>query len=447
MRQRHGRLKAPAGRRINRRDFLKMGGAGLAGAALLGTAGCGGGGAASAGEVLLSMGPDDTGTLPDLIDRFNKQHKGEFQVTYREMPSDTGQYYDKLQTEMQAGGGQIDVIGGDVIWTAQLAAPGWIVDFADYFPKSDWNKFLNGPMDSLTYDDTVWGMPWYTDAGMLYYRKDILDDAGVSPPKTWGELKEMAPQLAEESGLKYGFVFQGSEYEGGVCNGLEYIWTHGGDVVDPNDPNKVVADSPETIAGLETMQSMVKSGASPLAVSTYTEEETDPAFLGDQAVFARNWPYMYALAADPAISKIDPEQIAVAPLPLGDPNLPLVCCLGGWNLLINAASDVQEESWEFIKFLDSEKSMKYRAVEATLLPTRKSLYDDPEVVEGIPVIELGKEAIFTTKPRPVSPYYLDMSLVMAEQFAGVVKGDIAPDAAAKTLQTELQKIAEQAEQA
>ncbi len=443
MMQRHGRLKAPAGRRINRRDFLKIGGAGLAGAALLGTAACGGGGAGSGG-LIMSMGPDDTGTLPDLINRFNKQHKGEFQVSYREMPSDTGQYYDKLQTEMQAGGGGIDVIGSDVIWTAQLAAPGWIVDFADYFPKSQWNKFVPGPMDSLTYDDTIWGMPWYFDAGMLYYRKDVLDKAGVSPPKTWDELKELAPQLQQESGLKYGFVFQGSEYEGGVCNGLEYIWTHGGDVLDPNDPNKVVADSPETIAGLETMQSMVKSGASPLAVSTYTEEETDPAFLGGDAVFARNWPYMYALAADPKVSNIKPEQIEVAPLPLANTNLPLVCCLGGWNFTINAASDLQEEAVEFVKFMESEKSMKYRAVEATLLPTRKSLLDDPEVVEGVPVVELGKKALFTTKPRPVSPYYLDMSLVMAEQFAGVVKGDISPETAAKTLQTELQKIVEQA---
>ena len=115
--------------------------------------------------------------------------------------------------------------------------------------------------------------------------------------------------------------------------------------------------------------------------------------------------------------------------------------------MVNAASDMQEEAWELIQFMTAPEQMKYRAVEATLLPTLKSLYDDPEVVEGVPVIELGKESVFTTKPRPVSPYYLDMSLVMAEQFAGVVKGDIAPDDAAKTLQTELQKIVEEAEQA
>src|ERR687894_3182356 len=136
-----------AGRRINRRDFLRMSGAGLAGATLLGAAGCGGGGGGG-NTLTLSMGPDDTGTLPDLIDQFNKQHKGEFQVKYREMPSDTGQYFDQLRTEFQAGGGEIDVIGGDVIWPAQFAAQGWITDFSDRMPESEQSKYLSGPIES-----------------------------------------------------------------------------------------------------------------------------------------------------------------------------------------------------------------------------------------------------------------------------------------------------------
>ena len=437
-------MRALARRRMSRRDFLKMSGAGLAGATVLGAAGCGGGGGSS-GDLIFSMGPDDTGTLPDLIDRFNKQHQGEFQVKYREMPSDTGQYFDQLRTEFQAGGGEIDVIGGDVIWPAQFAAQGWIVDFSDRMPESEQKKYLPGPIESLTYDGKIWGVPWYTDAGMLYYRRDLLEESGISaPPKTWPELKEMALQVSQDTGTKYGFVFQGSDYEGGVCNGCEYIFTHGGNVLDPADPNKVVIDSPEAIAGLTTEQSMTKDKVAPLAVSTYTEEETDPAFLNGDAVFARNWPYMYALAGTSDFPKVKPEQIAVAPLPVGEPDPTIASTLGGWNFLVNAASDMQEEAWEFIKFMTAPEQMKYRAVNATLLPTLKSLYDDPEVVEAIPVIKLGKEAIEHTKPRPVSPYYGDMSLEMAEQFASVVKGDTSPEQAAKTLQSSLENIIEQA---
>jgi multiple sugar transport system substrate-binding protein len=427
------------GRKLNRREFLKMGGAGLAGAALLGATGCGGGSGGS-GDLIFSMGPDDEqGTMAALIKKFNEQ--SDFNVVHRVMPSDTGTYFDKLRTQLQAGSGGIDVIGGDVIWPAQLAANGWIVDMSDKFPESEQKKFLEGPLQSVTYDGKVWGVPWYTDAGMLYHRADLLEKSGFSePPKTWDELKEMADKVKKDQGIKYGFVFQGEAYEGGVCNGLEYIWTHGGNAVDPNDPNKIVIDSPEAAAGLATEASMLSSGVAPEGVSVYTEEETDPAFFatpGD-AVFARNWPYMYAYGGTKGYLKQD--QVGVGPLPVDEGN-PLASCLGGWDMLINAQSDMQEEAWEFIKFMTSPEQMKFRAVRATVLPTRSDLLTDPEI-EKIPVVAQGRPAIENTHPRPVSPYYSDMSLEMQEQFNASLKGDISPEQAVKTLQADLERIIE-----
>ncbi|HYQ84164.1 MAG TPA: extracellular solute-binding protein, partial [Rubrobacter sp.] len=139
-----------AGRQFNRRDFLKMSGAGLAGAALLGSTACGGGGSGS-GDLIFAMGTDTSGTLQGLIDKFNKQSEG-FKVTYQEMPTDTGAYFDKLRTQFQAGGGNIDVLGADVIWPAQFAANGWLLDVTDKFPKSEQSQFLSGPINSLVYD-------------------------------------------------------------------------------------------------------------------------------------------------------------------------------------------------------------------------------------------------------------------------------------------------------
>src|ERR671921_742706 len=168
-----------AGRKFNRRDFLKMSGAGLAGAALLGSSACGGGGSGGSGDLIFSMGQDSTGTLQPLVDKFNKQKKG-FKVKYQAMPTDSGAYFDKLRTQFQAGVGDIDVIGGDVIWPAQFAANGWILDLTDKFPKSEQDKFLPGTISSVTYDGKIYGVPWYTDAGMLYYRKDLLEKSGFS---------------------------------------------------------------------------------------------------------------------------------------------------------------------------------------------------------------------------------------------------------------------------
>jgi multiple sugar transport system substrate-binding protein len=429
-----------AGRQFNRRDFLKMSGAGLAGAALLGSTACGGGGGGS-GNLVFAMGTDTSGTLPGLIDKFNKQSK-DFKVTYQEMPTASDAYFDKLRTQFQAGGGNIDVLGADVIWPAQFAANGWLLDVTDRFPKSKQSQFLSGPINSLMYDGKIYGVPWFTDAGLLYYRADLLEKSGYSdPPKTWDELQEMAVKVAKDQRIDNGFVFQGDQYEGGVCNGLEYIWTNGGDVLDPSDPNKVVIDSPEAAAGLAIEQGIVEDGVAPQAVATYTETETDPAFLGNKAVFARNWPYMYALAGTKDYPDVKPEQIGVAPVPV-TPGNGLVSTLGGWNMLINAQTDMPDEAWEFVSWMTSEQAQRLRAIDASLLPTRPALYKDKEIRETIPVIVEGEAALKNARSRPVSPYYSDMSLEMQEQFNGVVKGDTSPEDAVASLQDSLTQIVE-----
>jgi multiple sugar transport system substrate-binding protein len=429
-----------ASRKFNRRDFLKMSGAGLAGAALLGSTACGGGGGGS-GNLIFAMGADTSGTLNKLVDKFNKQSK-DFKVTYREMPTASDAYFDKLRTQFQAGGGDIDVIGADVIWPAQFAANGWLLDVTDRFPKSEQSKFLEGPLQSLLYDDKIYGVPWFTDAGLLYYRADLLEKSGYSePPATWAELEEVGEKTAEDQGIDNAFVFQGDQYEGGVCNGCEYIWSHGGNILDPADPDKVVVDSPEAVEGLTTEQNIVKKGYAPQAVATYTEVETDPAFLGNRAVFARNWPYMYGLAGTEQFPDVKPEQIGVAPLPVA-PGNGLASALGGWNMVINAQSDMPDEAWEFVQWITSEQQQKWRALEGSFLPTRPVLYEDQEIRDTLPVVVQGEEALKKARSRPVSPYYSDMSLEMAEQFNTVVKGDTSPQDAVASLQQSLEQIIE-----
>jgi multiple sugar transport system substrate-binding protein len=144
----------------------------------------------------------------------------------------------------------------------------------------------------------------------------------------------------------------------------------------------------------------------------------------------------------PEVSKIETAQIGIAPLPAGEGGQSFAG-LGGWNMMINANSQRQEEAWEFVKWMTSEQGQRQRALAATLLPTRKSLYEDQEILEKVPVIRLGKEAIQSTKSRPVSPYYSDMSLAMAEQFNLSLKGETDPQAAVQSLQEELTKIVEQ----
>jgi trehalose/maltose transport system substrate-binding protein len=438
-----------AGRRINRRDFLKMSGAGLAGAALLGAAGCGGGGAGS-GQLIFSMG-SPVPTYTDLIDKFNKQNKGEVEATLREMPANATTHYDKLTTEFQAGGGDIDVIGGDVIWAIQFAAQGYIQDLSDDFPESEQKKFLPGPLSAMEYEGGVYGIPWFTDAGMIYYRKDLLEQAGFSaPPETWDELKEMALKTAQDTGTKNGFVFQGMNYEGGVCNGCEYIWTHGGEVLSGVTSGKVVIDSPEALAAMETYRSMVADGVAPEAVANYDETTSVPVFGEGDAVFMRDWPGDYALFGLPSkeggYPNVKPEQVGIAPIPVAEPGMRSWSTLGGWNQFVNAQTDLMEEAVAFAQFMTEPEQEKFLGTDGGLRPTRKALYEDPAVLDALPGLRLQKDIILNNaKSRPVTEFYGDMSLELAEQFNNVLTGDTSPQEAVETLQKDLSSIMQQAE--
>jgi multiple sugar transport system substrate-binding protein len=166
--------------------------------------------------------------------------------------------------------------------------------------------------------------------------------------------------------------------------------------------------------------------------------------IAGDVVFMRNWPFVYGLLSDPELSKVKPEQVGLALIPVADEGVQSVSGLGGWNFLVNANSeDKLDEIWTFIEFMSSTESQKTLALQSTRLPTLRSLYDDEEVLEKVPVADLGRASLENTRPRPVSPYYSDMSLEMAEKFNASLNGDLPVEQALAELQTELQNIVNQ----
>ena len=444
------RSRRPSHSDMSRREFLRLTGAGAAGAALL--AACGdvqagftGAETVPEGTLIFTHGPDDSGTVAKIIDKFNKENGKGITVEYREMPADSGQYFDKLRTDFQAGGGDIDVMSIDVIWPPQFGANGWIEDLSDWFTENEWKDFLPATVEANTLAGKIYGVPWFTDAGMFYYRKDLLEKSNYSePPKTWEEMQEMADKVTQDQKIAFGFICQGAEYEGGAVNGLEYIWNAGGDVLDPNDPNRVIIAEGSSAEGLEIYRSHVETGVAPEAVSTYKELESMTAFILGDAVFMRNWPFVYGtiLGGKATGSEIKPKQTGVAPIPVANEGDESFSCLGGWNFAVNKESDKKEEAKEFIKYMASEPVEEEFAINASLLPPRAALYEDEKLIKEQPVIELAKEVTQNAKPRPQHPFYSDMSLNLAEQFNLVLKGDAEPQEAIDTLQEELQRLAD-----
>ena len=260
----------------------------------------------------------------------------------------------------------------------------------------------------------------------------------------------MTLKAGQDTATKNGLVYQEMNYGGGVCNGCEYIWTFGGEVLSIVTSGKVVADSPEALAAMETYRSMVADGVAPEAVANYDETTSVPVFGEGDAVFLRDWPGTYALFGLPSkeggYPNVKPEQVGIAPIPVAEPGMHSWSTLGGWNQFVNAQTDIQEEAVAFAQFMTTTEQQKLLGTESQLRPTRKALYEDPDVLEAIPGLELQKDIILNnSKSRPVNEYYGDMSLELAEQFNNVLTGDTSPQEAVETLQKELTSIMQQAD--
>jgi len=347
-----------------------------------------------------------------------------------------------MQAELQSGESNVDVIAGDVTWAAQFAANGYVLDLSDRFTDRMKESHLDGPLQTVEYEGKTWGVPWFTDAGMFFYRRDLLDRAGFSePPATWDEKKEMARKVKADLGARDGYVFQGSQDEGGVVDALEHVWNAGGDVL---DGDRVVIDNPRAAEGLELRRSMLTDGVSPRASGDYTTQEAQAAFTNGDVVFMRNWPFTYALLSDPEQSRVRPKQVGISALPVSREGNESFSGLGGWNFLVNAGSeDKMDRIWPFIEYMSAPEQQKLWAISGSYLPTLKDLYDDAEVLEKVPVARLGRQAIENARPRPISPYYSDMSLEMARQSNAALKGEVPVPQALEELEGELQNIANQ----
>jgi ABC-type glycerol-3-phosphate transport system substrate-binding protein len=213
--------------------------------------------------------------------------------------------------------------------------------------------------------------------------------------------------------------------------------------VAPDNPQKVVIDSPESIRGLQIERSMVTDGISPIGVADFEETETHSVFLRGDSVFARNWPYMYGLIGVKGESTIEAGQVGVSTLPAASEGHRGVSGIGGWDMLINATTEYQDAAWSLIEHLDTREQQRERFLEASLPPTQRSLYDDKELLEKSPFLSTLEKALQGGRTRPTSTAGGDIDLLLAQKFNDSLRGDISPEQAVEESQTGLEEIFKQ----
>ena len=376
---------------------------------------------------------DEAQQLQPLVNKFNQQHSDiRFEVV--EAPSDSNQVEDLYTSSFLLGNSPYDIVYMDIVWTPKFAAAGWLRELSDRLSAEEAQQYLEGDIAGGMYQDKLYRIPFRSDAGMLYYRQDWLQEAGYEPPETFQELVEISQNLQQQGLADWGFVWQGKQYEGLAAMFVEILQGSGGFWVDP-DTLEVGLDRREAIAAVEFLRETIAKDVSPPGVTTYAEEETRLLFQNGRAVFLRNWPYVYSLAADSEIA----GKFAIKPMVHAVGNNS-GATLGGWGLGISTSSQHPDAAWQVIEFLSSEESQREFILDTGFVPSRIALFNDPEIVAKYSYYPQLLEVVRSSALRPPIAQYAQASDILQRYLSGAIAGNMTAEQAMQAAANETRNL-------
>jgi len=359
------------------------------------------------------------------------------------MPNSATERLTLYQQYLSTGVADIDVYQIDVIWPGILGRH--FVDLSPYIGADAVGRHFPAVVANNTVDGELKAMPWFVDAGLLYYRADLLDRYGLGVPRTWDDLIAAAQTIqtgerAAGNDRFWGYVWQGRAYEGLTCNALEWIDSAGGGAIVAPD-GAVTVNNPAAAAALDTAAGWVDT-ISPPGVLNYDEEAARGVFQAGDAAFMRNWPYAWALLQgdeSPVAGRV-----GVAPLPRGaGPGGHHTAALGGQQLAVSAYSEHPEAAADLVAYLTGMEEQRRRAVVGAFNPTLPALYEDPAVLGANPFLADLYEAVAAAVPRPSSiagPLYNELSSAVWTAAHRTLSGEAPATAALAELERDLLRL-------
>jgi len=329
----------------------------------------------------------------------------------------------------------------DVIWPGDLAEH--LIDLNQYGADKVAAEHFPAIIQNNTVDGKLVGIPWFTDAGLLYYRTDLLEKYGFSgPPTTWDELASMAQTIQDGERADnpdfWGFVWQGNAYEGLTCDALEWVDSNGGGTI-INTDKVITINNDKAAAAIDAAGKWVGT-ISPPGVTGFQEEDARNMWQAGNAAFMRNWPYAYSLSqgSDSAVK----DKFDVTPLPAGDSGHG-AATLGGWQLAVSKYSNHPDVAADVALFLTSRDEQKIRAIKGSMNPTIMDLYKDPDVCAASPFMCKLEDVFTSAVARPstaTAPHYNEVSTAFFQAVHSVLTGDKDAQSALEALELDLQDI-------
>jgi len=406
--------------------------AGCTGSGGIGDSSRDGGNVVQSGELTYVYPGYFSNDAQSLVPMFEEQ-AGDIRVESQQTPADASSTREYYVNQFVSGSSSFDVGNMDVIWPAEFAGNRWAAEVND--PEGHTDNMLQTPIDSVTVDGAMYGMPIHTDANALYYRTDLLEEAGYDgPPETYMELVDMAQDIKEQSDQDLnGYIWQGGSNEGLTIMWLNWFWGMGGELRQDGD---LVVNSQEGIDALSHAVDLIHEyGITPESVPASSTDENRQTFQQGNTIFMRNWPYAVAIMNEdgsPVQGNFD-----VAPMPKAEDHPDAQnSCLGGWNLFINANSQNKEAAQQFASFMASMEAQETMALEHSRLPVRQELYSD-EYYEQAPQLETFAQIVDQTSARPATAQYSTFSEIVYTNCNAALVQNKSPEEALNDAQEEI----------
>ncbi len=355
-------------------------------------------------------------------------------------PNSSSEQLALYQQLLAAHAADLDVIQIDVVWPGILASH--LIDLSPYAGGKIEQHF-----PALVANDTVDGklvaVPWFADAPLLYYRKDLLARYRLPVPKTWRELTDTARRIqdaerAAGNGRLWGYVWQGRAYEGLTCNALEWVASDGGGTIVERD-GRISIDNPRAAGALRRAAGWIGS-ITPTGVLNYSEEEARGVFQSGNAVFMRNWPYAWPLVngGDSPVRR----KVGLATMPAGENGIG-AATLGGAQLAVSRYSAHPALAADLVLYLTGAAEQKRRAIAGGYFPTIRALYRDPEIRRANPLYAILADAIAHSVVRPsafTGRRYNRVSTAFWNAAHAVLSGQADADTALRSLERNLMRL-------
>ncbi len=381
-------------------------------------------GAATGTITMWAMGAEGE-KLPQLTKEFEAANPG-VKVQVTAIPWDAA--HDKFTTAITANKTP-DVAMVGTTWMGEFAG----MNALDPTPGSvDTSAFFDGAQKTTEVNGTSFGVPWYVETRLVFYRTDLAKKAGITaPPTDWAGLKNMAKAMQDKAGAKYGIGLQAGG-TGSWQSVMPFAWSAGADLT--KDGGKAYNfDSPEVLKASQYYQSFFTDGISDKAAPA--TPTTEPDFASGKVPMFISGPWMMS-AVEKAGGKGFKDKYDVMQIPADKQSSSFV---GGSNLVVFKNTKNRDSSWKLVNWLSDPKTQVKWYGMSTDLPAVKSAWQDPALTADKKLAVFGKQ-LETAQAPPSFPTWEQVVTSFDTEMEKVTKTGADPAAALKTVQKQAESI-------